>query len=89
VIGQPVVSFAASSYHLSPGTPVTAAGSVFGPSAMRFLESLAFFYGLGIVIVFFAALALGEVIVVNLAERRFGDQGTGLFEHTNQYDAAY
>jgi hypothetical protein len=31
---------------------VVAAGSVFGPAAMRFLEPLAVFYGLGIVIVF-------------------------------------
>ena len=89
VIGQPVVSVAAASYHLSPGAPVAAAGSVFGPSVMRFLESLAFFYGLGIVIVFCAALALGEVIVARLAERRLGDQGTGLFERTDQYGAAY
>jgi len=90
VIGQPIVNFAASSYHLSPGTPVTAAGSVFGPAAMRFLESLAFFYGLGIVIVFFAALALGKVIVAHLALRRLGNnQATDAYERTDQYGAAY
>jgi len=88
-IGQPVVSFAAASYHLSPGTPVAASGSVFGPAAMRFLESLAFFYGLGIVIVFCAALALGEVIVAHLAPRWSGNQAADAFEPTDQYGAAY
>ena len=55
---------------------------------MRFLESLAFFYGLGIVIVFFAALALGEVIVAHLA-LRLGSQATDAYERTDQYGAAY
>jgi hypothetical protein len=88
-IGQPVVAFAAASYHLSPGAPVVVAGSVFGPAAMRFLESLAFFYGLGIVTVFCAALALGEVIVAHVAQRWFGNQATDAFEPTDQYGAAY
>ncbi len=88
-IGQLVVNFAAASYHLSAGAPVTAAGAVFGPAAMRFLESLAFFYGLGIVIVFCAALALGEVIVAHLAQRWLGDQPTDAFARTDQYGTAY
>ncbi len=88
-IGQPVVSVAAASYHLNTGIPVVAAGSVFGPATMRFLESLAFFYGLGIVIVFCAALALGEVIVAQVARRWIGNEATDAFERTDQYGAAY
>jgi hypothetical protein len=88
-IGQPVVSVAAASYHLSTGVPVVAAGSVFGPATMRFLESLALFYGLGIVIVFCAALALGEVIVAHLARRWLGSEATDAFDRTDQYGAAY
>jgi hypothetical protein len=89
VIGELIVNFAAASYHLSRGVPVTAAGSVVGPAAMRFLELLAFFYGLGVVIVFFAALALGKVIVAHLALRWLGDQATDAYERTDQYGAAY
>lgn len=88
-IGQSVVGFAAATYHLSAGAPVVAAGSLFGPAAMRFLESLAFFYGLGIVIVFCAALALGEVIVAHLAQRWLGPQDTEALERTDEYGAAY
>ena len=88
-IGQAVVGFGAASYHLGAGAPVVAAGSVFGPAAMRFLEPLAFFYGLGIVIVFCAALALGEVIVAHSAPRWLGNQATDAFETTDQYGAAY
>lgn len=88
-IGRAVVSFAAASYHLSPGTPVITAGSAFGPATMRFLESLAFFSGLGIVIVFCAALALGEVIGAQAARRWLGGPATDAFEATDQYGAAY
>jgi hypothetical protein len=88
-IGQSVVSVAAANYHLSPGAPVVAAGSLFGPAVMRFLESLAFFYGLGIVIVFCAALALGEVIVAHVAQRWFGNQASDAFDRTDQYGTAY
>lgn len=35
-------------------------GAAFGAATMHFLEGLGFFYGLGIVIVFYAALALGQ-----------------------------
>src|SRR5579875_2125231 len=46
-----------------PGVPVAGPGSAFSAPVMRLLEGLGFFYGLGVVIVFFAALALGRFAV--------------------------
>jgi len=71
VIGQPVTAFALASKHISPGLPVVSSGAVFGPAAMRFVETLGFFYGLGVVIIFLAGVALGEVVVAKLAANRF------------------
>jgi hypothetical protein len=42
---------------LAPGTPV-------GSTTMRVVEQIGFFYGLGVAIVFLAALALGRLTVV-------------------------
>ncbi len=69
VIGQPVTALAVTSGSISAGTPVTS-GAAFGAGTMRFLEGLGFFYGLGILIVFFAALALGQFAVALLVRGR-------------------
>jgi hypothetical protein len=74
VIGLPVTAFALAGHHISAGRPVTSSGAVFGPTTMRFLETLGFFYGLGVVVVFLAAVALGEVIVARLAAERFSSR---------------
>jgi hypothetical protein len=47
---------------------------MFSAATMRFLEQLGFFYGLGVVILFFASVALGEVIVARMAARRYGER---------------
>ncbi len=62
VIGQSVIAVAFSGDGISAGSPVVSAGSTPGPATMRFLEGLGFFYGLGVVIVFYAALAMGRAI---------------------------
>ncbi len=49
-----------------PGVPVAGPGSAFSAPVMRLLEGLGFFYGLGVVIVFFAALALGRFAVATV-----------------------
>jgi hypothetical protein len=59
VIGPAVTALVFPSGSVSPGTPVGTSGP-FGVTTMHFLEGLGFFYGLGVVIVFFAALALGK-----------------------------
>lgn len=71
VVGQPVAAFALAGRGISPGSPVPGHNAFFGVATMRFLEQLGFFWGLGVVIVFFAAVALGEVIVARMAARRY------------------
>jgi hypothetical protein len=60
VIGRPVTALAVTSRSIRPGVPVAHHGAAFGAATMHFLEGLGFFYGLGIVIMFYAALALGQ-----------------------------
>jgi hypothetical protein len=94
VVGQPVTAFAVPGSQISAGSPVLEHGALFGPVTMRFLETLGFFYGLGVVILFFAATALGEVIVARLAAARYRARLDAATERpdeyrTDQYGAAY
>jgi hypothetical protein len=68
IVGQPVIALALPHGSISPGAPIFASGSLFGASTMRFLEGLGFFYGVGILVVFFGALALGETVVARQAD---------------------
>jgi len=70
VIGPAVAALAFPSGSVSPGTPVGTSGP-FGAATMHFLEGLGFFYGLGVVIVFFAALALGKSAAARAAGRGY------------------
>lgn len=67
VVGRAVTALAFPDGSIRPGTPVSATGS----AAMHFLESLGFFWGLGVVIVFFAALALGKSAAARAARRGY------------------
>src|SRR5262249_58320621 len=49
-----------------PGVPVASPGAAFSPPVMRLLEGLGFFYGLGVVIVIFAAFVLGRFAVTTV-----------------------
>lgn len=62
VLGQSIVAEAFSGSSIASGSPVSASGAAFGPATMKFFEGLGFFYGLGVVIVFFGALAMGRAI---------------------------
>jgi hypothetical protein len=53
------------------GSPATVGQALFHPATMHFLENLGFFYGLGVAIVFFAALALGRAGVARIMSREF------------------
>lgn len=64
VVGIPVLSVVTPG--TGPGSPVTAPGTTFSAAAMHVLENLGFFSGLGVVIVFFAALALGRAGVARM-----------------------
>jgi len=74
VLGQAIVPLVTTSAGASAGSPVAGAGSSVSPATMRFLETLGFFYGLGIVIVFLAALAIGRAAVVRAPETAYADE---------------
>jgi hypothetical protein len=65
VVGAPVLAVAKPG--TGPGTPAAASGAMFSPATMRLLENIGFFSGLGVVIVFFGALALGQSGVTRIA----------------------
>jgi hypothetical protein len=89
VIGRPVTAFALASMHITPGTPVVPRGAFFSPGATRFVEDFVFFYGLGVVIVFVASVALGEVVVARMAARRFSERVVGAVRATDQFGRTY
>jgi hypothetical protein len=88
VVGQPVTAFALASKHISPGTPVTH-NAIFSTATMRFMEDLGFFYGLGVLILFVASIALGELVVARMAARRFSQWSSGSVERTDEFGPAY
>ncbi len=87
VIGQFVAPVALPSSSITAGAPVISTGAAFGAATMRLLEGIGFFYGLGVVIIFFAALTLGEAIVSRLAARAF--EADGAMEPADEYGPAY
>jgi hypothetical protein len=89
VIGPLVTAFVLPGHGITPGSPAPGHGALFGPTTMRFLEQLGFFYGVGVVILFFAAVSLGEVIVARMAARRYAQRVDSDFERTEQYGRAY
>jgi hypothetical protein len=89
VIGQPVTAFALPGRGITPGSPLASQGAIFGAATMRFLEQLGFFYGLGVVILFFAAVGLGEVVVARMAARRYREHMAADFDGTEQYGPVY
>jgi hypothetical protein len=79
VVGVPIIQLIRPAN--GPGAPATVANSMFHPATMHFLENLGFFYGLGVAIVFFGALALGRAGVARIIAREY--------EPAPEYDAAY
>jgi hypothetical protein len=89
VIGVPVTAFALAGHGITPGVPSPGHGALFGATTMRFLEPLGFFYGVGVVIIFFAAVSLGEVVVARMAARRYAQWRDADFDRSEQYGASY
>jgi hypothetical protein len=65
VLGIPVLAVVKPG--TTPGAPATASGAMFSAGTMHLLENVGFFSGLGVVIVFFAAIALGRSGVTRIA----------------------
>jgi hypothetical protein len=89
VIGQPVIALVKPGGSITPGSPVISHGALFSAPTMRFLEALGFFYGTGVVILFFAALALGEVLVARMAADRYRERMADTMAPEDQYGPAY
>jgi hypothetical protein len=60
VVGPLILAVAVGTGPNGPGLPVGSPGPAFSAPVMRLLEGLGFFYGLGVLIVIFAAFVLGR-----------------------------
>jgi len=85
VIGQYVATVAFTS--IKPGSPVVASGASFNAATMKFLEGLGFFYGLGVLIVFIAALAMGQAVSAGKVAAAEEALPADAFEETAPYPA--
>jgi hypothetical protein len=73
-LGTVIIPLWPAASTLNPGTP---AGTT---TVLRQLEHLGFYTGLGVVIVFLAALALGRLTVVGVRDARLADRGAAVTE---------
>lgn len=73
VVGAPILAVVVGPGTSGPGVPVASAGSAFSAPVMRLLEGLGFFSGLGVVIVVFAAFALGRFAVAGVHAGRHAE----------------
>ena len=59
---------------ISPGAPLTGSLGSLSPATRVFLEQFAFFTGIGVLILFFGALALGRFSVVGVKDAALAEQ---------------
>src|SRR5215471_16206748 len=78
ILGSPIIALAVKSGSISPGSPLTGPVGSLSSATRVFLESLGFFTGTGMLIVFLAALALGRFSVVSVRDAALADEGPGL-----------
>ena len=78
ILGGPIIALAVKSGSISPGTPLTGAVGSLSSATREFLETLGFFTGTGVLIVFLAALALGRFSVVSVRDAALADEGLSL-----------
>lgn len=87
IVGAEIMAVAVPGGSYGPGSPVVTAGPAFAPATMRLLEHIGFYSGLGVVIVFLGALALGKAAIARLAGGRYGAAATTVMEE-RQYGQA-
>src|SRR5262252_3120090 len=80
VVGAEILAVAAHSGSYSPGSPVVTPGQALTPATMRLLEHIGFYSGLGAVIVFIGALALGKAVIAHLAGGSSSAPATAVIE---------
>jgi hypothetical protein len=78
ILGGPIIALVVKSGSISPGTPLSGAVGSLSSATREFLETLGFFTGTGVLIVFLAALALGRFSVVSVRDAALADEGLSL-----------
>src|SRR5580698_4375139 len=74
IVGGPVIALAVKSGSIRPGAPLTGGLGSLSSATRVFLEQFAFFTGIGVLILFLAALALGRFSVVGVRDAALADQ---------------
>jgi len=74
IVGASVVEVAVTNRSISPGSPLTGATGPFNSVTRQFLETLGFFTGTGVLILFLAALALGRFSVVGVKDAALAEE---------------
>jgi hypothetical protein len=88
ILGGPIIALAVKSGSISPGTPLKGAVGSLSSATRVFLETLGFFTGTGVLIVFLAALALGRFSVVSVRDAALADEGLSLEPDAVTFPAA-
>jgi hypothetical protein len=74
IVGGPVIAQLVKNGSISPGVPLTGTLGSLSVATRVFLEQYAFFTGLGVLILFFGALALGRFSVVGVKDAALAEQ---------------
>ena len=74
IVGASVIRLAVTNGSISPGVPLSGATGPLSSATRQFLESLGFFTGTGVLIVFLSALALGRFSVVGVRDAAMAEE---------------
>jgi hypothetical protein len=74
IVGGPVIGVAVKNGSISPGAPLTGALGSLSSADRVLLEQFAFFTGIGVLILFLGALALGRFSVVGVRDAALAEQ---------------
>ncbi len=74
IVGGPVIAQVVKNGSISPGTPLTGTLGSLSSATRVFLEQYAFFTGIGVLILFFGALALGRFSVVGVKDAALAEE---------------
>ena len=89
IVGGPVIGLAVKSGSISPGTPLTGTLGSLSSTTRVFLEQFAFFTGIGVLILFLGALALGRFSVVGVRDAALAEQILSGVPTESAYPSAY
>jgi hypothetical protein len=74
IVGASVIRLAVTNGSISSGVPLSGATGPLSSATRQFLESLGFFTGTGVLIVFLSALALGRFSVVGVRDAALAEE---------------